>query len=68
MSEKEKLLGYIRNPKTTKAVNIMGCSENWYDPYFAISQTFSYEEVDAMSEAEIEHLIKLADNIADGLY
>lgn len=68
MSEKGKILEYIRNPKTTKAVNIMGCSENWYDPYYAIQKTFSYEEVAAMSETEIEHLIKLAENIAEGLY
>lgn len=46
----------------------MGCSENWYNAYFAISETFSMEEIEAMSENELNNLVKLADNIAEGLY
>lgn len=48
--------------------NRMGCSENWYDPYYAISQTFNDEELDRMSEKELDNLIKLADSMSDALY
>lgn len=67
-SEKEKLLEYIRNPVTTTARNSMGCSENWYSPYFCIKETFSFEEVEKMDDSEIERLIKLADRIGEALY
>jgi len=46
----------------------MGCSENWYNSYYAIKHTFTIEELEAMSEQELNNLIKLADNIAEGLY
>lgn len=36
MTEKEKLLEYIDNPVLTGARNSMGCSENWYSPYYAM--------------------------------
>lgn len=68
MSVKERLLEYCNKPITTEARNGMGCSENWYNPYFAINETFSIEEITLMSEKEIDNLIALADNIADGLY
>lgn len=41
MNEKEKLMEYINNPITTTARNSMGCSENWYNSYYAIKETFS---------------------------
>lgn len=68
MSEKEKLLNYFKNKKTTTAKNRMGCSENWYSSFFSISETFSEQEIIEMTEKEICNLIKLAENIADGLY
>lgn len=67
-TEKEELLKYLEAPTTTNARNSMGCSENWYNPFFAISQTFSKEEILAMPDEEICRLSKLAQNIADGLY
>ena len=66
--EKTKVIAYMKQPKTTDARNSMGCSENWYNSYYAISQTFTLEEVQSMSETEVEHLVKLGDAIADGLY
>ena len=48
--------------------NRMGCSEDWYNPYFAVANTFDDETLDKMSESEIEHLIKLATTISDALY
>ena len=46
----------------------MGCDENWYNPYFAIKESFSLEEIEKMSEREIQNLVKLAGNISEGLY
>lgn len=65
---KQELLKYIANPKTTDNRNRMGCSENWYDPFYAVSQTFSIEEIQNMSYAEISNLFRLAISIEDGLY
>ena len=67
-TEKSKVIEYIKQPITTDARNSMGCSENWYSSYYAISQTFTLEEVQAMSEMEVEHLVKLGDTIAEYLY
>ena len=65
---KSKVIEYIKHPITTDARNRMGCNENWYNSYYAISQTFTLEEVQAMSEMEVEHLVKLGDTIAEYLY
>ena len=46
----------------------MGKSENLYNPYYSIMQTFSEEEIKNMSEELVEKLVKLAETIADGLY
>ena len=68
MSEKEKLFEFINKPVVTNTKNIMGCNENWYNSYYSISHTFTKEELEAMSDIEIENLVKLADSIADALY
>ena len=65
---KQELLEYMNNPKPTPGVNIMGCSESWYDPYYAIFKTFTSDEVGAMSKHEVTNLLKLAKNISEGLY
>ena len=68
MNSKEKLLQYISNPYYTTQINSMGCSENWYNPYYAITRTFSKEEIEKMSDVEIENLVKLASVIGEALY
>lgn len=68
MSEKEKVIEYIKNPILDNGRNRMGCSENWYNPYFCIKETFTIDEIQLMSDKEIENLIKLAGNIGEGLY
>lgn len=65
---KEKLLEYLDAPVETTAKNIMGCSESWYDPYYAIKKTFTREQIQSMTDAEVANLILLAENIAEGLY
>lgn len=68
MTEKEKLIEYINKPIVTDAKNKMGCSENWYNVYYAIKETFSIEEIQSMSDKEIENLLRLADKIVMALY
>lgn len=71
MSEKEKLIEYINNydkSSETTARNRMGCSENWYDSYYAMKNTFSTDEINAMNESEILNLLKLAEKIQEALF
>jgi hypothetical protein len=68
MNEKEKLLAFIAEPTETDARNRMGCSENWYEPYYCIAHTFSEEEINQMTEHEIDMLVKLAETIGEALY
>lgn len=67
-TQKQELLEYMLCPTITTTRNVMGCSENWYDPYYAINQTFTIDEVRQMSEDEIHRLLRLANNISEGLY
>ena len=68
MTEKEKLLEYINEPILTTARNRMGCDENWYNSYFAIKETFSIEEINSMSDEEVENLVRLGDSMLEALY
>ena len=68
MTEKEKLIEYINKPVLTDARNRMGCSENWYNAYYAIKETFSIDEIKSMDNKEIKNLVKLADSIGEALY
>lgn len=65
---KEEIINGIKNVKLTNARNSMGCSENWYNSYYAIKMTFSMEEIENMSEKELNNLVKLGNAISDGLY
>jgi hypothetical protein len=69
LDDKQVLLEYIdkeQEPNNNK--NIMGCLEDWYDPFYAIKQTFTREQVENMTDVEISNLFSLAINISDGLY
>lgn len=71
MGEKEKLLQYIENFNTNQIdnkQNRMGCSELWHDPYFGVMQSFSVDEIKSMEEAEITHLLKVAETVSEGLF
>lgn len=67
MTGKEVIEG-IKNLEETRARNSMGCSENWYNFFYAMKETFTEEEILAMSDKELENLEKLAENIQEGLY
>lgn len=62
----EKCISAVLNPSTER--NRMGCSENWYDEYYAVGATFSEDKLNRMSETEINNLLKLAGEIGDALY
>lgn len=69
VSDKEMLLKYIETiQEPDNRINRMGCSESWYDPFYAMKQTFTKEEVEAMSDDEINNLLRLACNIQENLY
>ena len=65
---KNELINEIKKYKAGKERNSMGCLESWYDYVFAFKETFSIEEIEEMNEVEIEHLVRLATNIQEGLY
>ena len=67
-TSKEKLLEYLDTSVESTAKNSMGCLESWYDPFFAMKETFTKEQIENMTEAEIKNLLTLAQNISDGLY
>ena len=64
----QELLKNIENLTVTTARNSMGCSENWYNSYYAISKTFTKEEIENMTEREIDYLIRFGDMLADAFY
>ena len=68
MKTKCEILTAIKKAERISAVNSMGCNESWYDCYYAIGQTFTEEELETMSEEELNHLVKLADKISEALY
>ena len=65
---KEDLIKKIKDYKISKERNSMGCMEDWYNYVFAFKETFSIEEIENMSQEQIDNLIRLATNIQEGLY
>lgn len=65
---RDELLKGIKDLKTVSARNSMDCSENWYNFFYAMRETFTEKEISGMNEREIEYLYRLAGNIQDGLY
>lgn len=68
MTKKQELLYYMDNPTDVPWKNIMGCSENWYNPFYAVAHTFSKQEIFRMSDETIEACLKVADTVGEGLY
>lgn len=50
------------------ARNIMGADENWYTADYAIHETFTREEIEHMSNTEVNHLVALAENLSEAFY
>lgn len=68
--ELKTILGKISSARNKEfsGTNRMGCSENWYNSYYAIAQVFTDNELASMSKREIDNLIKLAEAIQEALY
>lgn len=64
----EKCLEALEYEKNNNMRNRMGCSETWYNPYYAIGMTFSEEELNEMSANELQNLVRLAETLAEALY
>ena len=67
MTSKDIING-IENLKILTARNSMGCSENWYNFFYAMRETFTKEEIENMTDKECTLLERLAENIQEGLY
>lgn len=69
ITDKEKILEYMKDDQTLDCCkNLMGCLEGWYDPFYAINQTFKISDIELMTDAEINNLLNLAINIQSNLY
>lgn len=68
MTKKKELLYYLDNPTDVPWKNGMGCSENWYNPFYAMAQTFSRQEIERMSDDTIIACLRVADAVGEGLY
>ena len=66
--DKASLIQAIKNYSSENHRNSMGCAEDWYIFPYAMMQTFTIEEIENMSEHEIEMLSRIHDKVADGLY
>lgn len=64
----QKIADSFDKEKNNKARNSMGVSESFYNPYYLTGNCFTLEELSAMSEAELNNLIKLADYASDAFY
>lgn len=65
---KEEILKEVRKDNTIPGRNSMGCSESWYNPYYAIQQTFADEELDGFSEETLNALVKLGNSMSEAFY
>jgi len=65
---KGSILHKIQDYQCRGGLNRMGCSEDYYDPYFCMGETFTAGELGAMTEQELNNLCKLAEFITGALY
>lgn len=59
---------FTADDDATTAVNRMGCSENWYNPFYAIRHTFYDEEISGFGDETLEALVKLGSKMSEALY
>lgn len=69
---KKEALGFIFNSiaqeKNNKGRNSMGVSESFYNAYYLISRCFTTEELDELTESELNNLLKLAEFAGEAFY
>ena len=67
-TEKEKVMEFIKNPVLVSGHNRIGSNINWHNPYYAIMETFSLQDIILMTTKEVADLVKLARFMGDALY
>lgn len=65
---REELLQKIKEVTPTPGRNSMGASESWYNAYYMVSKCFTEEELQNMSESELQNVVKVADFAGDVFY
>ena len=67
---KDDILESVRETRgeASNRRNLMGASEDFYDPDYAIGQTFTDEELEGMTEKELNNLEKLAMVLSGAFY
>jgi hypothetical protein len=67
---KETILKDIKDSLETKSTarNSMGCSENYYNPNYLVGKCFSEEELNKLTETELNNLIKLGEFASEAFY
>lgn len=68
MSKGKNLARVVNEFKPSNRRNSMGCSEDWYDFIYSMKETFFIDEIENMSDHEIELLERLHDKVSSGLY
>lgn len=68
MDYKTQILESYCDTKESKARNLMGVSENYYDPIYLIKTCFTKEEVEKMTLKQVRALYKLAEHASDVFY
>lgn len=65
---RDEIIDMILNSQPTPGFNRMGCSESWYDAFYAVSKTFTEEYIRTRSELELKALLALGATISAYLY
>ena len=68
MKTKEQIINDIKQAKWQKGRNSMGISESFYDPYFLLKEFRPLEELEQLSEKELNLLLDLANFASDTFY
>jgi len=68
MKVKEQIINDIKQAKWQKGRNSMGISESFYDPYYLLKEFKTLEELEQLSEKELNLLLDFANFASDTFY
>ncbi len=68
METKEIIVARVNEVGSVKGQNSMGVSESFYNPYYLIKRAFSSEEINEMTEKELQSVFKMADYATEAFY
>lgn len=65
----DRIKGCFNKEADNKAINSMGVSESYYNPYYLIGKCFEdFTELEKMNENELNNLVRLADFASEEFY